>query len=172
MATELIPQSQPGIREVVMPLAEPMVARLGYELVDVEWLTEVDHQVLRFYIDHGAAGSGDSAGAASGAAHISVDDCAVVSRALSALLDEHDLVANEYLLEVSSPGLDRPLRTPAHFARSVGARVRIELQTPRAGQRRYTGTLLRVDDAGIEIEMDTGQVVLPFSQIGKARVAA
>lgn len=145
-----------------MALAEPLVQRLGYELVDIEWVSEDDGQVLRVFIDHTTAQKG----------HIGVEDCEAVSRELSVLLDSADPVPDEYLLEVSSPGFDRPLRTPAHFARFVGERVRIELLVPRAGQRRYTGTLRGVNETGVELEVDTGQVLLPFAQIGKARIAA
>jgi ribosome maturation factor RimP len=151
-----------NVRDRVMALAEPLVLRLGYELVDIEWVSENDSQVLRVFIDHTTAAKG----------HISVEDCEVVSRELSVLLDSADPVPEEYLLEVSSPGFDRVLRTPAHFARFVGERVKIELLAPNAGQRRYTGTLLAVNDTGIELEVDTGQVLLPFAQIGKARIAA
>jgi ribosome maturation factor RimP len=118
--------------------------------------------VLRVFIDHPTTDKG----------HISVEDCEVVSRELSALLDAQDPVPEEYLLEVSSPGFDRVLRTPAHFARFVGARVKVELNGARDGQRRYTGTLLRVDAGGIELEVDTGHVSLPYTEIGKARIAA
>lgn len=145
-----------------MALAEPLLARLGLELVDIEWVTENSSNVLRVFIDHPTADKG----------HIGVEDCEVVSRELSALLDSADPVPQEYLLEVSSPGFDRVLRTPAHFARFVGARVKVELVAPRAGQRRYTGTLLSSDAAGIELEVDTGRVSLPFAEIGKARIAA
>ena len=150
------------IRDRVMALAEPLLAQLNYELVDIEWLTESGHQVLRVYIDRPTANPG----------RVSVEDCELVSRELSVLLDSADPVPQEYLLEVSSPGLDRVLRTPGHFQRFLGARVRVELLVPQAGQRRYTGTLLRSDAGGIELEVDTGRVSVPFTQIGKARVAA
>ena len=145
-----------------MKLAEPLIAGLGFDLVDIEWVSESGSQVLRVFIDHTAAQQ----------RHVSVEDCALVSRALAALLDSADPVPEQYSLELSSPGFDRVLRTAAHFARFVGERVKVELVTPRAGQRRYTGTLLRVDDTGIELEVDTGLVLLPFAQIGKARIAA
>ena len=162
-----------SVRDRVMPLAEPLVARLGYELVDIEWLTENGHAILRVYIDHPVPPAQPSPKATIGSvAPIAVEDCALVSRELSVLLDSADPGPEQYLLEVSSPGLDRVLRTPGHFARFLGARVRVELLAPRAGQRRYTGTLMRSDAAGIELEVDTGRVSLPFTEIGKARVAA
>ena len=77
-----------------------------------------------------------------------------MSREVSALLDVEDPIPSAYTLEVSSPGFDRVLRTRAHFERFVGARVFVELKEPRAGRRRYTGTLLTVDEGGIALEVD------------------
>jgi ribosome maturation factor RimP len=72
---------------------------------------------------------------------------------------------------VSSPGFDRVLRTPAHFERFVGSRVHVELKVPRAGRRRYTGTLRSVNESGIGVEVDGLNVDVPFVEIGKARLA-
>jgi ribosome maturation factor RimP len=91
---------------------------------------------------------------------------------VSALLDAADPIPSAYSLEVSSPGFDRVLRTPAHFERFVGARVWVELQAPRAGRRRYTGTLLGVQAEGIALEVDRERVALRFGEIGKARLAS
>ena len=89
---------------------------------------------------------------------VSVEDCESVSREVSALLDVEDPIPSAYTLEVSSPGVDRVLRTPAHFERFVGARVLVELEAPRDGRRRYTGKLLTVDASGIELEVDREHV--------------
>ena len=88
---------------------------------------------------------------------------------MSALLDVEDPIPTAYTLEVSSPGFDRVLRTRAHFERFVGARVFVELKEPRDGRRRYTGTLLAVDDGGIALEVDGEQVAVTFAEIGKAQ---
>jgi len=103
---------------------------------------------------------------------VGLEDCAAVSREVSALLDAEDPIPSAYTLEVSSPGFDRVLRTRAHFGRFVGSRVFVELKEPRAGRRRYTGTLLTVDDDGIALEVDREQVAMTFAEIGKARLAS
>jgi ribosome maturation factor RimP len=102
---------------------------------------------------------------------VGLDDCERVSREVSALLDVEDPVPTGYTLEVSSPGFDRVLRTPAHFQRFVGERVRVELLAPRGGRRRYTGVLQGLNGEGIELIVDGAMVSVPFTQIGRARLA-
>jgi ribosome maturation factor RimP len=146
------------MRERLIGLIEPVLGRLGYELVDLEYGPAHGRAQLRLFIDT--------------ATGVGVEDCARVSREVSALLDAADPIPGAYSLEVSSPGFDRVLRTPAHFGRFVGARVLAELKEPRAGRRRYTGTLLSVDEAGIALEVDRERVALAFGEIGKARLAS
>ena len=146
------------LRERLITLIEPLLERMGYELVDLEFSAGRAHAVVRLFIDRGAG--------------VTLDDCAQVSREVSALLDLEDPIPSAYTLEVSSPGFDRVLRTQAHFGRFVGARVFVELKEPRAGRRRYTGTLLSVDEAGIALEVDREQVTVSFAEIGKARLAS
>jgi len=147
------------LRERLIALIEPVVAREGFELVELEYAPGRAHALLRLYIDAPTAG-------------VTLDDCAHVSREVAALLDVEDPIASAFTLEVSSPGFDRVLRTQAHFGRFVGARVFVELKEPRAGRRRYTGTLLKVDAAGIALEVDREHVAVAFSEIGKARLAS
>lgn len=149
-----------GVRDRLITLIEPVVERLGYELVDVEWVSGAGGGVVRVYIDQPEASRG----------HIGIEDCERASRELSALLDEHDPVPGAYSLEVSSPGFDRVLRLPRHFGRFVGQRVRIELSVARDGRRRYTGELLRVTEDGIEVEVDHLPVPISFDAISKARL--
>ena len=146
------------LRERLIALIEPAVARLGFELVDLDYGSGRAHALVRVFID--------------GATPVTLDDCTRVSRELSALLDVEDPIPMAYTLEVSSPGFDRVLRTRAHFGRFVGSRVFVELKEPRAGRRRYTGTLLTVDEAGIALEVDREHVAVAFSEIGKARLAS
>jgi ribosome maturation factor RimP len=103
---------------------------------------------------------------------VGLEDCERVSREVSALLDVEDPIAGAYTLEVSSPGFDRVLRTPAHFGRFVGSRVFVELKEPREGRRRYTGKLVSVGTDGIELAVDREQVKVGFTEIGKARLAS
>ncbi|TLZ03907.1 MAG: ribosome maturation factor RimP, partial [Gammaproteobacteria bacterium] len=105
-------------------------------------------------------------------AGVGLDDCERVSREVSSLLDVEDPIPSAYTLEVSSPGFDRLLRTRAHFGRFVGSRVFVELKEPRAGRRRYTGTLLTVDEGGIALEVDRERVAMRFAEIGEARLAS
>jgi ribosome maturation factor RimP len=146
------------LRERLIALIEPLVERLGFELVELEYAGGRSQATVRVFLD--------------GAAGVSVDDCARVSREISALLDAEDPIACPYTLEVSSPGFDRVLRTRAHFDRFLGSRVFVELKEPRAGRRRYTGKLLSVDDGGIALEVDREHVALPYDEIGKARLSS
>ena len=145
------------LREKLMALSEPLLAQLGYELVDLEYAPGRAHAVLRVFIDR--------------AEGVGLDDCERVSHELAALLDVEDPVPSAYTLEVSSPGLDRVLRTPAHFQRFVGERVRVELRNPRDGRRRYTGRLAALNVEGIELNVDGAMVAVSFAEIGRARLA-
>ena len=150
------------LRERLIALIEPVLVRLGYELVELEYAAGRSRAVVRLFIDH--LGIDQPAG-------ITVEDCERVSREVAALLDVDDPIPTAYTLEVSSPGFDRVLRTRAHFERFVGSRVFVELKVPRAGRRRYTGTLQAVNASGIELEVDKQKVEVPFGEIGKARLA-
>ena len=145
------------LRERLIALIEPVLVRLGYELVELEYAAGRSQAVVRIFIDQPAG--------------IMVEDCERVSREVAALLDVDDPIPTAYTLEVSSPGFDRVLRTAAHFERFVGSRVFVELKAPRAGRRRYTGMLQAVNATGIELEVDKQKVEVPFEEIGKARLA-
>ena len=145
------------LRERLIALIEPLTGRLGYELVDLEHSAGRGSAVVRLYIDR--------------AQGVGIEDCERVSREVSALLDVEDPIPTAYTLEVSSPGFDRVLRTPEHFARFVGARVFVELRAAREGRRRYTGTLLGADESGVELEVDGMRVAVPYEEMAKARLA-
>jgi ribosome maturation factor RimP len=145
------------LREKLATLIEPLLGQLGYELVDLEYVPGRTHAVLRVFIDRPEG--------------VGLDDCERVSRELSALLDVEDPVPAGYTLEVSSPGLDRVLRTPAHFQRFVGERIWLELRAARAGRRRYTGRLEAFDGEGVELNVDGAMVRVPFAEISRARLA-
>ena len=147
------------IRERVTALLEPVIEQLGYELIEVEFVPGRGGGTLRLYIDGGEG--------------IGIADCEQVSRAVAAVLDEDDPIPSAYSLEVSSPGFDRLLVKPAHFARFArfaGARVKVELVSPRAGRKRYTGALLAADELGIELEVDGEQVKIAYADICRARM--
>jgi ribosome maturation factor RimP len=152
-----------GLRERLIGLVEPLLTQLGYELVDIEWHGAQRDGVMRVYIDRLPGREGG---------HIGIEDCERASREMSALLDVEDPIPGAYSLEVSSPGFDRVLRKPEHFGRFVGSRVRVELEVPREGRRRYTGKLVAAGPTEIELEVDDMAVAVKFTEIGKARVVA
>jgi len=145
------------LREQLIALTEPLLGQLGYELVELEFAPGRTHAVLRVFIDKPQG--------------VGLDDCERVSHELSALLDVEDPVPTAYTLEVSSPGLDRVLRTRAHFQRFIGARVWVELRAARDGRRRYTGRLEALDAEGVELMVDGAMVRVPFEEISRARLA-
>jgi ribosome maturation factor RimP len=181
------------LRGRLIALIEPLLAGLGYELVELEYVPGRSSALLRIYIDRlrpeGAAVADDETKNDATVAldsegrvalgdetslresGIGIDDCERVSHEVSALLDVEDPIPTAYTLEVSSPGSDRVLRTKPHFVRFAGARVHVELKAPREGRRRYTGTLKSVSDTGIELEVDRQPVSVPFDEIEKARLA-
>lgn len=150
------PMMTTPLRERLIALIEPLLGQLGCELVDLEYAPGRTHALVRVFIDRPEG--------------VGLEDCEQVSQEVSALLDVEDPVPTAYSLEVSSPGLDRVLRTPAHFARFIGQRVKIELLEPREGRRRYTGTLVTTDDAGVQLEVDGKVVRLAYVEIGRARL--
>ena len=145
------------LRDQLIELLQPVVADLGYELWELEYAARSGGGLLRLYID---APDG-----------ISVDDCERVSRAVSQKMDEADPIAAQYTLEVSSPGLDRVLRTQAHFARFTGEPVEVEMMQKLNGRKRFAGRLTDVTAGAITLEMEGGAVSLPLDAIHKARLA-
>jgi ribosome maturation factor RimP len=145
------------MKDRLFGLLEPVVAALGYELLDVEYASAGRHSVLRVFLDRGGDGIG-------------LDDCERASRAIGAVLDAEDPIGHEYRLEVSSPGFDRPLRKPEHFARFAGSEARLELAVPIEGRRRFRGRLGSVADGMVKIEVDGREWKLPLAGISKARL--
>jgi len=141
------------MRERLLAMLEPVVAGLGYELVELEHKAPL----LRIYIDK--------------AGGISVDDCALVSGQVAAVLDVEDPIGGGYTLEVSSPGFDRPLRTEAHFRAQLGKRAKLELGVPQDGRRRFTGTLLGIEGGTVTIEVDGKDFNIPLRSLASARLA-
>jgi ribosome maturation factor RimP len=151
-------------RQKLLEIAEPVCAGAGYELVDLRYVCE-GSWVVRVYIDRAAEGSEPGG--------ISFSDCEAISRELSAVFDVEDPVPHAYRLEVSSPGVERPLRTAAHFQRYTHERVRIALDVGLDGRRNFTGVLLGVDDSTtpvVLIDVDGTQFRLPLDDISTAKV--
>ena len=146
-----------ALRERLIALIEPLLVQLGYELVELEMAPAHGRGSLRIFVDRPEG--------------IGIADCERVSREVSALLDVEDPIPTAYALEVSSPGDDRVLRTPAHFERFRGSRVLVELLAARAGRRRYTGLLQEVSATGVALEVDRQRVDVTFGEIAKTRLA-
>ena len=139
---------------------EPELQGLGYELVEIEFAPGPGGGTLRFYIDKPREEAG-----------IDAEDCAKVSHVLLDSIEADDPLPGDYSIEVSSPGLDRVLRTPQHFARYVDNRVKVELLVPRDGRKRYTGMLRRADGESIEMDVDNFSVSIRLAEISRARLA-
>jgi ribosome maturation factor RimP len=146
------------LKDKLAELVRPVVNGLGYELWDLDYSQRQGSGFLRLYIDGSAGG-------------ISLTDCERVSRAVSALLDVEDPLPGQYTLEVSSPGIERPLSTAEHFAAYVGEPVLIEMRQPIDGRRRFKGILLKAGAGLIEVEVDGRGSVLPIAGIRRAHLA-
>ena len=141
-------------------LAEPHVRDAGLDIVEVQFGREQTGWVLRLFIDRDAEGVGP----------VTHEDCERVSRDVSAALDVADCIPNAYQLEVSSPGLDRPLRRERDFEKFVGESARIRLSDGVEGRRNFSGTLRAVKDGRVEIACDGRSYELPIDDIARANL--
>lgn len=146
----------------ITALLAPTVAALGLELLGVEYLTAAGGAVLRLYVDVPEAQAQERG--------VGIDDCEAVSREVSAQLDVEDPISDSYTLEVSSPGLERPLFGATQFARFVGQTVKLTLKLPQDGRRRLQGEILRVEGEAIAIALDAGEFVVAANNVEKARL--
>jgi ribosome maturation factor RimP len=138
-------------------LVAPSLAATGYEVVRV--LVMGQHRpLLQIMIERADRRS------------VSVDDCAEVSRTVSALLDVEELIAGSYTLEVSSPGIDRPLTRPEHFVRFAGFEAKVETRMPLDGRKKFTGRLLGLEGERVRIATAEGEVALPFADVQRAKL--
>jgi len=142
-------------RDGLAGLIEPVVRGMGYELVGVEF--DGHQRILRVYID-----SPDG---------IKVEDCSKVSYQVSGVLDVEDPIPGRYQLEISSPGMDRPLLELEHFERFKGAMVRLQLTRPLAGRRRFKARLQGVDGQDVLLLEEDQSLRIPFDLIDKARLS-
>ena len=141
----------------IWSLIEPVVEGLGYEVVDIEYRPHPTNGLLRIYID--------------GPNGIQLEDCQAVSHQISSLLDVEDPIPGQFNLEISSPGMDRPLRKVADFERFTGEVIKVKLTVPTLeGQRNFTGTLKGIKNEEVILEMDGETHYLPLDTIDKARI--
>jgi ribosome maturation factor RimP len=145
--------------EEIVRLIEPSLEEMGYRLVRV-LLSGARRPVLQVMAERG-----DDAA-------MTVDDCAAISRRVSALLDVADPIAGAYTLEVSSPGIDRPLVRPEDYDRFAGCEARIELSVPQDGRKRFRGRLLGRAGDCVRLAGDGGEARLPLAAIARARLVA
>jgi len=138
-------------------LLAPSLTAMGYEIVRVV-VTGKHKPTLQVMAER------------TDGAPMTVEDCADISRQVSAVLDVEDPIRSSYTLEVSSPGLDRPLTRPKDFQRFAGYEARLETRQPVDGRRRFTGRLLGLDGEVVRLKDEAGEVALPYAQIHKARL--
>lgn len=143
------------INKELYELLEPGVRALGFEMLTVELTGQGDASILRVYID--------------GPDGITVDDCARVSDQVSAILDVEDPIPSRYRLEVSSPGFDRPLCKLSHFEAVMGSKVKLQTTVKISGRRRFSGTLIGVNEEEVSLDIDGSTHTVPMDHILKAR---
>lgn len=138
-------------------LVAPSLAATGYEIVRVLLMGQ-HRPLLQIMIERADRCA------------VSVDDCAEVSRTVSALLDVEELVAGSYTLEVSSPGIDRPLTRPEHFVRFAGFEAKVETRMPLDGRKKFTGRLLGLEGERVRIATAEGEMALPLADVQRAKL--
>lgn len=144
------------LRDRLTDLLEPVIRSLGYELVVLEFGAGTGAGTLRLFID--------------GPDGITLADCEKVSREVAGVLDVEDPIPSAYQLEVSSPGMDRPLAKPEHFLQFKGEVARVQMLAPVDGRRRFQGRVLDADADSVTLEIDGAAVTLPFRDIEKAKL--
>jgi ribosome maturation factor RimP len=149
--------------ERVRALLAPVLSARGVVLVDLEWLTDRGGWVLRVTLER--QGSTEQGGG------VTLEDCADVSRDASAVLDVEDLIPQHYHLEVSSPGIDRPLRALADFVRFTGKTAKVKLSRPAPdGQRLLRGTLVEAAEGAVAMVVDGKRIEVPFADVTEANL--
>lgn len=141
----------------LIELLTPVIADLGFECLGIEYAPSRGNSLLRIYIDASER-------------PITLDDCEAVSREVSATMDVNDPITGRYTLEISSPGLERPLFTPAQFARFVGQQAKLSLNLPVQGRKRLLGPILSVEGDIITIEQDGAAIAVSHDNVQKARL--
>ena len=134
------------------------VEALGYQLWGIEYVQAGKHSILRIFIDSENG--------------INIEDCAETSRQASAVLDVEDPISTEYTLEVSSPGVDRPLFTAAQYARYVGEDVKLQLTMPVGGSRNLKGAVIQVEGQMLTVKVDGKELVVALDNIRKGNLIA
>jgi len=145
-----------SVQDKLQALIEPLVESMGYELVLLEFSPHKGSAMVRLFIDAPAG--------------ITLGDCEKVSREVEGVLDVEDPIPQNYRLEVSSPGLDRPLVKAAHYERFAGQVAKVQLMAPKAGRRKFQGVLKGLKDGQVVLDTAEGTVVLKMDEIERARL--
>lgn len=149
--------SKKKIAEIVEEIALPAVQEAGLELVDVDYLKEGGHWYLRIFIDKPGG--------------VGIEDCRFVSLKIDKLLDEKDPIPQAYSLEVSSPGIDRPLKKLADFNRYKGRKAIIKTYQPINGKKEFSGQLEGVQAESVVLDVDgSGRLLIPMAQVALAQL--
>ncbi len=144
------------VTKQVADLVAPILEEMGFELVDVVYLSKYGRWVLRLYIDTDGG--------------VTIDDCARVSNEIGHLIDVKDVITHEYILEVSSPGLNRPLKKERDFIWATGKRVKVRMVKPVHGRRNFTGHLKNFEQDTLYVEEEGALVALPLVEVEKAHL--
>jgi ribosome maturation factor RimP len=144
--------------ETLTEMLKPAAEALGYEFLGIEYIGQGIHSVLRVYIDHEDG--------------ITVDDCTKVSHQASGILEVEDPITSQYTLEVSSPGMDRPLFTLPHFEKVVGELINIRCHVGVNGRRKFKGKLETIEKETLIITVDNQTYDVDFNDIDKANLVA
>ena len=144
------------IIDSIKELTEPVVTAEGMELVDIDFRRERNGWVLRLYIDREGG--------------VTIDDCSLISKEIGCLIDINDLILFPYTLEVSSPGLNRPLKKEKDFIKNKGKRIKIMTYDPIGKRRTFKGRLLEYKDGGVNIDLGDETINVPFEKISKANL--
>ncbi|MFC1884650.1 ribosome maturation factor RimP [Thermodesulfobacteriota bacterium] len=151
-----MPSKTESIVDRVVELIESVLQDMKFELVDVEYLREHGKWVLRLYIDKEMG--------------VTLDDCVRVSREIGDLIDIKDIVFNEYVLEVSSPGINRPLKKEKDFLLAVGKKIKVRTYSPIGERKNFTGYLEALKGEALHLIIDGEQISLPLKGIEKANI--
>jgi len=144
------------VTQEVTDLVAPILEEMGYELVDVAWVMKSGRWVLQLFIDKEGG--------------VTIDDCAAVSGEIGDLIDVRDIIPHGYVLEVSSPGLDRPLKKLKDFRGAIGRKVKIRTARPKEGRRNFTGRLERVEEDVITLLVDGTEQSFALEELEKANL--
>jgi ribosome maturation factor RimP len=145
-----------SIVQGVSDLVEGILEEMGFELVEVEYIHNLGRWILRLVIDKEGG--------------VTIDDCAKVSNELGDLIDVKNFIDHSYALEISSPGLDRPLKKEKDVLKAMNKKIKLKMLTPVEGRRNYSGYLRDFENGMLHVEIETGLVALPWSEVDKANL--